>query len=148
MATLEPRLNRHIDLLLRRYPAMASIRDELIAGYLMMQESYQQGGKLLVAGNGGSAADAEHIVGELMKRFKLPRPVSPELAAKLTAIDPERGAELASSLEMGPCPPTRPPSPPSSTMWAALTSMPSSCWGTPAPAMCSWPFPPPATART
>lgn len=101
MATLEPRLNKHIDLLLRRYPALTAIRDDLIAGYLLMQECYQRGGKLLVAGNGGSAADAEHIVGELMKRFKLPRPVSPDLAEKLAAIDPERGRLLAQSLEMG-----------------------------------------------
>lgn len=40
-----------------------------------VSESYENGGKLLVAGNGGSAADAEHIVGELMKGFKLPRNV-------------------------------------------------------------------------
>ena len=98
--TLEPRLQKHIDLLLQRYPALSPIADELINGYLLMQESYQQGGKLLVAGNGGSAADAEHIVGELMKRFKLPRPVPADLAEKLSAVDPARGAALAASLEM------------------------------------------------
>lgn len=101
MATFEPRLMKHIDLLLRRYPALTPIREELISAYLLMQESYQQGGKLLVAGNGGSAADAEHIVGELMKRFKLPRPIPAALAERLTAIDPDRGAALARSLEMG-----------------------------------------------
>ena len=47
--------------------------------------------KLLIAGNGGSAADSEHIAGELMKRFKTPRPVKKEFADKLIAIDPERG---------------------------------------------------------
>lgn len=98
--TLEPRLQTHIDLLLQRYPALSPIADELVNGYLLMQESYQQGGKLLVAGNGGSAADAEHIVGELMKRFKLPRPVPADLAEKLSAVDPARGAALAASLEM------------------------------------------------
>ena len=98
--TLEPRLQKHIDLLLQRYPALSPIADELINGYLLMQESYQQGGKLLAAGNGGSAADAEHIVGELMKRFKLPRPVPADLAEKLSAVDPARGAALAASLEM------------------------------------------------
>ena len=98
--TLEPRLYKHIQLLLSRYPALTAIEDSLITAYLTMQESYQHGGKLLVAGNGGSAADSEHIVGELMKRFKLPRPVSPELAAKLASIDSERGAALAQSLEV------------------------------------------------
>ena len=98
--TLEPRLQKHINLLLQRYPALSPIAEELVNGYLLMQESYQQGGKLLVAGNGGSAADAEHIVGELMKRFKLPRPVPADLAEKLSAVDPARGAALAASLEM------------------------------------------------
>jgi D-sedoheptulose 7-phosphate isomerase len=64
-----------------------------------MEECYENGGKLLIAGNGGSAADAEHIAGELMKRFKIPRPVSPKFAEKLKMIDSERGAALAKNLE-------------------------------------------------
>ena len=60
---------------------------------------YENGGKLLIAGNGGSAADSEHIAGELMKRFKTPRPVKKEFADKLIAIDPERGTQLANNLE-------------------------------------------------
>lgn len=64
-----------------------------------MEECYKNGGKLLIAGNGGSAADAEHIAGELMKRFKTPRPVSREFAEKLKAIDPVRGKDLAENLE-------------------------------------------------
>ena len=58
-------------------------------------------GKMLIAGNGGSAADSEHIAGELMKRFKTPRPVTPEFAEKLKAIDPVRGEQLAKNLERG-----------------------------------------------
>lgn len=64
-----------------------------------MEECYKNDGKLLVAGNGGSAADSEHIAGELMKRFKVPRPVSKEFADKLKAVDSERGTELAKNLE-------------------------------------------------
>ena len=71
--TLESRLMKHIDLLVERYPSLEPIRQELIDAYLIMEESYSKGGKLLVAGNGGSAADSEHIVGELMKGFKMPR---------------------------------------------------------------------------
>ena len=52
-----------------------------------------------IAGNGGSAADAEHIAGELMKRFKILRPVSSEYAEKLVAVDAERGSALAKNLE-------------------------------------------------
>ena len=70
MRELENRLMKHIDLLVERYPSLESVKDDIIAAYLLMEECYENGGKLLVAGNGGSAADAEHIVGELMKGFK------------------------------------------------------------------------------
>lgn len=96
---MEPRLEAHIDELIRRYPALETVRQSIIDAYLLLEDTYTHGGKLLIAGNGGSAADAEHIAGELMKRFKTPRPVSPELSDKLKAIDPERGAKLAKNLE-------------------------------------------------
>ena len=99
MAELEARLRKHIDLLLSRYPALGGIQEQITGAYLEMQAGYERGGKLLAAGNGGSAADSEHIVGELMKRFRLPRPVSPGLAEKLKQIDAARGAALAASLE-------------------------------------------------
>lgn len=99
MRTLEPRLEKHIDLLLARYPALTGIRREIIEAYLVMEECYEHDGKLLIAGNGGSAADSEHIAGELMKRFKTPRPVPPAFAERLCAIDPVRGRNLARNLE-------------------------------------------------
>lgn len=98
---MESRLQKHIDLLITRYPALRSIQKEIVDAYLVMEECYKNGGKLLIAGNGGSAADAEHIAGELMKRFKNPRPVSREIAEKLVAVDPVRGPELAKNLECG-----------------------------------------------
>ena len=67
MRELDNRLMRHIDLLVERYPSLESAKNDIVAAYLLLEESYENGGKLLVAGNGGSAADAEHIVGELMK---------------------------------------------------------------------------------
>ena len=79
---LEERLQKHIDLLIKRYPALSTIQTEITDAYLIMEECYKNGGKLMIAGNGGSAADAEHIAGELMKRFKTPRPVSREFAEK------------------------------------------------------------------
>ena len=66
-----------------------------------MEECYEHDGKLLIAGNGGSAADSEHIAGELMKGFKSPRPVPQEFAKRLKAVDPVRGEELARNLERG-----------------------------------------------
>ncbi len=101
MKTLEPRLQRHIDLLMQRYPILESAKQDIIEAYLIMEECYEHDGKLLIAGNGGSAADSEHIAGELMKRFKTPRPVTPEMAAKLKEIDSVRGEDLAKNLERG-----------------------------------------------
>lgn len=99
MGKLVEKLQQHIDLLIKRYPALGCIEEDIIDAYLLMEETYEHDGKIMVAGNGGSAADAEHIAGELMKRFKTPRPVSEEFAKKLKAIDPERGENLAANLE-------------------------------------------------
>lgn len=99
MKELDAKLVKHVDLLIMRYPQLEGIRNEIVKAYLIMEECYEHGGKLLIAGNGGSAADAEHIAGELMKRFKILRPVSKEYAQRLKNVDPERGAALAKNLE-------------------------------------------------
>ena len=99
MRTLETRLEKHVDLLIKRYPILETCRNEIVNAYLVMEECYEHDGKLLIAGNGGSAADSEHIAGELMKRFKAPRPVTPEFSEKLKEIDPIRGKNLAENLE-------------------------------------------------
>ena len=99
MRELENRLMKHIDLLMERYPSLESAKDDIVAAYLLLEESYKNGGKLLVAGNGGSAADAEHIVGELMKGFKLPRKPEADFAEKLVAENQELGAVLAENLQ-------------------------------------------------
>lgn len=101
MRKLEPSLEKHVDLLIERYPILGKVRDSIVAAYLIMEECYEHDGKLLIAGNGGSAADSEHIAGELMKRFKTPRPVSADFADKLIRIDPIRGHNLAKNLERG-----------------------------------------------
>ena len=101
MRMLESRLEKHIDLLIDRYPVLEGVKQDIIDAYLIMEECYEHDGKLLIAGNGGSAADSEHIAGELMKRFKTPRPVNQEMAEKLKSIDPIRGENLANNLECG-----------------------------------------------
>lgn len=101
MEKLELRLQAHINLLIERYPILDFCRQELIDAYLIMEECYECNGKLLIAGNGGSAADSEHIAGELMKRFKIPRPVTTEFAEKLKTVDPIIGEKLAKNLECG-----------------------------------------------
>ncbi len=67
--------------------------------YDLLEASYSNGRKLLVCGNGGSASDSEHIVGELMKEFKLKRKVYSDQASALKAIDPELGQVLADNLQ-------------------------------------------------
>ena len=99
MRELDNRLMKHIDLLVERYPSLESARNDIVAAYLLLEESYENGGKLLVAGNGGSAADAEHIVGELMKGFKLPRKPEADFAEKLVEENQELGSVLAENLQ-------------------------------------------------
>lgn len=101
MSTFEHRLMRHVDLLIDRYPCLFSVKNEIIEAYCIMEECYEHDGKLLIAGNGGSAADSEHIAGELMKRFKKPRPISCEMKEKLIEVDPVRGKDLSTKLERG-----------------------------------------------
>lgn len=90
-------LERHIDLLISRYPVLDTCRQDITDAYLILEKCYENDHKLLIAGNGGSAADSEHIAGELMKRFKIARPVPADLASKLKEIDPVRGENLASN---------------------------------------------------
>lgn len=96
---MEERLKKHVELLSSRYPKLKMIEEKIIAAYETMERCYSNDHKLLIAGNGGSAADAEHVAGELMKRFKTPRPIPDALADKLKSIDVVRGAALAKNLE-------------------------------------------------
>lgn len=90
---------KQIDLLIHRYPKLEGLVPSIISAYEMMEECYTHDGKIMIAGNGGSAADSEHIVGELMKRFKIPRPITHDLKRKLIEIDSIRGPQLAENLE-------------------------------------------------
>lgn len=91
----------YLDNLMERYPKLTSCREDILSAYELMVDSYEQGGKLLVCGNGGSAADAEHIVGELMKGFKKKRPIPNELYHALLDIDAEKAGELVENLQGG-----------------------------------------------
>lgn len=73
MKELKENIAKHVEILCERYPALESIKKEIAEAYFLLADSYKNGGKLLVAGNGGSAADAEHIVGEIDERFQTPQ---------------------------------------------------------------------------
>lgn len=91
----------YLELLLERYPVLLPVKKQIAESYEMIRDCYENGGKLIVGGNGGSCADAEHIVGELMKGFKLPRKLNADMVEKLTAVDPVLGLCLADSLQAG-----------------------------------------------
>ena len=88
-----------LELLMERYPELSGCRESIQRAYEILEKSYASGGKLLVAGNGGSAADAEHIVGELMKSFVLPRRLSAEYGKRLCDADAEMGKILQENLQ-------------------------------------------------
>ncbi|MBE6698023.1 MAG: SIS domain-containing protein [Ruminococcaceae bacterium] len=80
--------------LFAHYPALAPAADALERAKDLLIETYESGGKLLLCGNGGSAADCDHIAGELLKGFASERKLTPELRCAL-------GEDLASRLQMG-----------------------------------------------
>lgn len=92
-------MNKQMKILLERYPILEVCKNDIYQAYIILNELYENGGKLLVAGNGGSAADAEHIVGELMKGFKLPRKLKNRFAKKLIEENKELGTVLAENLQ-------------------------------------------------
>lgn len=91
---------RLLDQYCKKNEAVAAIRKPLQACVALLCERFENGGQLLVCGNGGSCADADHIVGELVKAFKLNRPLTAPLARTLQGQGPD-GASLAEHLQDG-----------------------------------------------
>ena len=88
-----------IDDLIGRYPALAVCKDDLTAAVEAICESYRGGHKLIACGNGGSAADAEHIVGELMKGFLLPRKLDKKMEERFRQVCPESADYFMENLQ-------------------------------------------------
>lgn len=88
-----------LDRLRRRYPDLEPCLPALAEMVERLTTTFRAGGKLLVCGNGGSAADSEHIVGELMKGFESRRPLDHERRRKLLEVFPEEGSYLADHLQ-------------------------------------------------
>ncbi len=86
--------------LCRRYPALTPLAGDLLRAYELLRRCAAGGHKILVCGNGGSAADSEHIVGELMKSFAHRRPIPAADRARLIEMSPDAQA-LADALEVG-----------------------------------------------
>jgi D-sedoheptulose 7-phosphate isomerase len=87
--------------LITRYPSLGLVKDSINDAFEIMRESYAAGGKLLVAGNGGSAADSEHIVGELMKNFIKKRGLPQIFIDTLENFPDEAASYLSAHLQPG-----------------------------------------------
>lgn len=89
----------YIKELIERYPALAVCEKDIRAAASAIIDSYKAGGKLIVAGNGGSAADSDHITGELLKSFVKKRKPEQKFLDALSAIDPDTGSYLSDKLQ-------------------------------------------------
>ena len=87
--------------LLRRYPALEYCKEEIKKAAEVIIDCYERGGKVMLCGNGGSCADCEHIVGELMKGFLKLRPVSDDQKAQMTENCPTIDKEMLGKLQCG-----------------------------------------------
>ena len=87
--------------LIERYPALDYIKDDISAAADALIDCFESGSKLLICGNGGSCADSEHIVGELMKGFLKKRPLSAEQRSSMKSLCPDIKEEWLDSLQGG-----------------------------------------------
>ena len=92
---------KHLELLIERYPALAVCESEIKRAIEAIIACYEKGGKLLLCGNGGSCADCDHIVGELMKGFLKKRPLDDSKKAEMREKCAELDDETLSKLQAG-----------------------------------------------
>jgi len=91
----------HIKELVERYPQLSDNQKEIAKAAEYLIKCFKEGGKLLVCGNGGSSADSDHIVGELLKGFEQKRPLTQKMKNELIGIEGDRGAYLSEKLQQG-----------------------------------------------
>lgn len=87
--------------LIKKYPALEVCREDLTQSFGRIEQAVIDGGQILVCGNGGSHADADHIVTELMKSFDKKRQHKHDMKAQFTGIDEVIGTDLFNKLEPG-----------------------------------------------
>ena len=90
-----------INELIERYPTLLPIKDIIKTSSDELIKCFENGGKLLICGNGGSCADSDHIVGELMKGFLKKRPLSDEIKSIMKQNNPDINNEVLEKLQMG-----------------------------------------------
>ena len=87
--------------LMQRYPQLEGCKASIEAAMELLRNMYRGGGKLLCCGNGGSCADCEHIVGELMKSFLIMRPMNDDVKANLDKLFPEDADKFYNCMQRG-----------------------------------------------
>lgn len=87
--------------LLTRYPTLQTCKAEIEAAKDALIACFAAGGKALLCGNGGSCAACDHIAGELMKGFLLPRPLNDETKHAMKAQNPAIENEILQKLQRG-----------------------------------------------
>ena len=92
-------MNTQTSELFARYPILEPCERDLQAALALLTAAYASGNKVLICGNGGSAADCEHIVGELMKGFQKARQISEAHTAQLASAAGELGTTIARQLQ-------------------------------------------------
>lgn len=88
-----------VDDLIRRYPVLSVCKEDLVAAVEAICASYRANHKVLVCGNGGSASDAEHVVGELMKGFLMPRKLDTAMYEKMKQVCPDEADYFMKNLQ-------------------------------------------------
>jgi D-sedoheptulose 7-phosphate isomerase len=91
----------YIQQLIQRYPSLESLKSNISAAFDIIADSYTKGGKLLIAGNGGSASDAEHIAGELMKTFEKKRTLPDSFIMDIKKVNIEIAEYLIPRMQPG-----------------------------------------------
>ncbi|HET6872744.1 MAG TPA: SIS domain-containing protein, partial [Sporolactobacillaceae bacterium] len=92
-------MNAHLTELVEKFPDLSVCLPSIEEAFELLKSCYQMNGKVLLCGNGGSASDCEHIVGELMKGFLLKRPVNEDFRKKLADLPQEEAAYLTENLQ-------------------------------------------------
>lgn len=95
----DQKLHPLLEALTAKYPELSECTGSIENAFEQMKKTYHQGGKVLLCGNGGSASDSEHIVGELMKGFMSRRPLSAEVKQQFLQHYPEEGDFLVKHLQ-------------------------------------------------
>lgn len=96
---MESKIEKHLQNLIDRYPSLSICKTDIYQAYKILEKCFLENKKLLVCGNGGSSSDSEHIVGELMKEFRLKRRIFGGQAQALKDVDTKMGQVLADNLQ-------------------------------------------------